>query len=525
MFARRHTIRFVAILAGALLGISLAAPIAGAAQSYMGRPGGPAASSTTIGIVLPAKNSRWLQDAARFTSLLNGSGYTYQILFSQEDPDVERTNVETLISKGMRVLILCPVESDGASAAVAEARAAGAKVISYDRLILNTAAVDYYITFDGKAVGRAQGQYLIDHAGGSGRPLYLYAGHPGDNNSFVFFEGSWEILQPKIANGTFSIKNSSAAVALQGHPTLTHAEEASILDQITTEWDASVAQALAKANLSAVTPADKGHVSILAPNDDTGRAIGDVFAADPQITSYVITGQDAVKASVQYIIDGKQSMTVFKDTRTLAADAVTAAVTYLHGGTPAADTTTNNGVINVPSHFSAVVSVDKYNLKPVLIDSGYYSLSDFKWPVVSAVITSAGGDLTSQFDSTAYDFAWGTFDQSVLVTHAVTFASTYPDHLGGIGHSFDLSATYSANGQPAEPGKPYTIIVQYADSQTGVVDVNTLALYYWDDGGWVKEPTSAVSVSSRTVTATPNHFSSWILMGEIHRIFLPVAVR
>jgi ABC-type xylose transport system substrate-binding protein len=94
---------------------------------------------------------------------------------------------------------------------------------------------------------------------------------------------------------------------------------AKIIGQITTNWDFNTAKNLAEANLTVATAADKGDVFILAPNDGTARAIADAFAADGDVTSFVVTGQDAEKASVQYIIDGKQSMTVFKDVRTLVA--------------------------------------------------------------------------------------------------------------------------------------------------------------------------------------------------------------
>ena len=159
-----------------------------------------------------------------------------------------------------------------------------------------------------------------------GNPLYLYAGAASDNNAFLFFQGAWSVLQPKIADGTFVIKNSSEAVALQGKATLTRDEEAKIIGQITTNWDFNTAKNLAEANLTAATAADKGNVFILAPNDGTARSIADAFAADKDVKSYFVTGQDAEKASVQYIIDGKQSMTVFKDVRTLVADAIAAAM-------------------------------------------------------------------------------------------------------------------------------------------------------------------------------------------------------
>jgi len=331
-----------------------------------------------VGIVLPTKDEpRWIQDETRFKEALQKEGYSVEILFSQGDSAKEKQNVETLISKGIKVLIICPHDSTAAAASAEAARAAGVKVISYDRLITDTDAVDYYVTFDSVSVGKAQGQYLVDHATGTGNPLYLYAGAASDNNAFLFFEGAWSVLQPKIVDGTFVIKNSSEAVALQDKPTLTREEMGRIIGQITTNWDFNVAKNLAESNLTAATAADKGDVFILAPNDGTARAIADAFAADKDVTSYVITGQDAEIASVQYIIDGKQSMTVLKDVRVLVADAIKAAVTFLEGGTPEATTTYNNGVIDVPAKPSEVISVDRTNLIEAIIDSGYYTADQF----------------------------------------------------------------------------------------------------------------------------------------------------
>ncbi len=275
------------------------------------------------------------------------------------------------------MLIICPHDGTAAAAAAEAARAAGIQVISYDRLIRDTEAVDYYVTFDSIAVGEAQAQYLVDKASGTGNPLYLYAGAASDNNAFLFFEGAWNVLQPKIADGTFVIKNSSEAEGLQGTAELTRDEMGQIIGQVTTNWDFNTAKNLAEANLTATAAEDKGDVFILAPNDGTARAIADAFAADGDVSSYVVTGQDAEIASVQYIIDGKQSMTVLKDVRTLVADAISAAVAYLEGSTPLETHTYNNGVIDVPAKPSAVVSVDQDNVMGAIIDSGYWPASEF----------------------------------------------------------------------------------------------------------------------------------------------------
>jgi putative multiple sugar transport system substrate-binding protein len=332
----------------------------------------------SVGIVLPTKNEpRWLQDEARFNEALTAAGYQVEILFSEGDSAKEKANVESLLTKGAKVIILTPQDGAAAAASADAARAAGAKMIAYDRLILGTDAVDYYVTFDSVAVGDKQGMYLVDNAEGSGLPLYLYAGAASDNNAFLFFEGAWKALQPKIADGTFVIKNSSEAVALQDKAELTRDEMAKIIGQITTNWDFNTAKSLAESNLTAAAAEDKGTVFILAPNDGTARAIADAFAADPDVTKFYVTGQDAEKASIQYIIDGKQSMTVLKDVRVLVDDAIKAAVAFLEGGTPEETTTYNNGAFDVPAKPSEVVTVTKDNVQTAIFDSGYWPESDF----------------------------------------------------------------------------------------------------------------------------------------------------
>ena len=361
--------------------VSLAFMGAGCKKAVVGDK--PPEVAGSVGIVLPTKDEpRWIQDEARFEDALKAAGYDVEILFSEASSAKEKENVEALITKGIQVLIICPQDGSAAAAAAEDARDAGVKVLSYDRLIRDTDAVDYYVTFDSVSVGAAQAQYLVDNATGTGNPLYLYAGAATDNNAFIFFQGAWNVLQPLIADGTFVIKNSSEAVALQDTQLDATADRAAIGDiigQITTNWDFDDAKSLAEANLTVASAADKGDVFILAPNDGTGRALADAFAADSDVTNYVVTGQDAEIASVQYIIDGKQSMTVLKDVRTLVGDAIAAAIAFLEGNTPESTNPYNNGVIDVPAKPSAVVTVDQANVQETIIDSGYWDASEFEF--------------------------------------------------------------------------------------------------------------------------------------------------
>jgi len=339
---------------------------------------GPSVPPTQVGVVLPTKDEeRWLQDQKAFSDALKTAGVTAEVMFSEKDSAKELANVNALISKGAKVIVLCPVDSAAAAAAADAANKAGAKVIAYDRLITGTANVDYYVTFDSFQVGAAWGTYLASQATGKNNNLYLYAGAASDNNAFIFFAGAWSVLQPKIADGTFKIVNSAAAEGLKGKAELSRDEEASIIGQVTTNWNPADAKSKAESNLTAAKKADKGTVFILGPNDQTARAIADSFAKDKDVKKYFITGQDADKASIQYIIDGKQSMTVLKDTRTLVADAIAAALTFTKGTAPAQTKTYNNGVKDVPAKPTDVVTVTQANVKAAIVDSGYYPAETF----------------------------------------------------------------------------------------------------------------------------------------------------
>ncbi len=332
-----------------------------------------------LGVILPTKDEpRWLQDEARFKEVLEMKGYNVEIAFSQGSSDVERENIENFIDQGADVIVICAYDGDAASSSVELAKAKGVKIIAYDRLITGTDAVDYFVTFNSVAVGKAQGNYLIEQAGnGKGFPLYLYAGDVADNNSYLFFKGAWQVLQPKIADGTFFIANSEAATTFIDKSELTSDEAELIIKEITTNWNAEEAKDLAEKNLSNIDYMLWNKVFILAPNDLTSRAIADVFTEKGVATNYYITGQDAEKESIQYIVDGKQSMTVFKDVRVLANDAIDMSVSLLSGQIPYTTATYNNGVVDIPSKQTDVKVIDEQNAKYELIASGYYTESDF----------------------------------------------------------------------------------------------------------------------------------------------------
>jgi putative multiple sugar transport system substrate-binding protein len=209
--------------------------------------------------------------------------------------------------------------------------------------------------------------------------LYLYAGAPSDNNAFLFFQGAWSVLQPKIADGTFVIENSSIADSLKNTATLTHSQLAQIIGQITTNWDPATAKTLAQANLAKAKADQKGVVYVLAPNDDTSRAITDTFRADKDVTQIYSTGQDFTQASLQYILDGKQSMTVWKSDAKLVADVKDIVDSINNNTKPSCIVTTyNNGSTDVPATKAPLIIVTKDNAESVINSSGLYKVDNGK---------------------------------------------------------------------------------------------------------------------------------------------------
>lgn len=364
------------LLAMLLILVMVASVFAGCSNNNGSGSSDDKGNTVNIGIVLPTKEEpRWVQDEARFKEALKDTDYNVEILFSQGDSAREKQNVETLIAKGIEVLIITPHDGAAAAAAVEAAKEEGITVISYDRLVTNTDAVDYYVTFNSISVGEAQAQYLVDQLGsGTDEKLYLYAGAATDNNAFLFFEGAWNVLQPKIADGSFVVQNSTKAVEYKDKATLTRAEMGEIIEQITTDWKPEVAKSKAESHITAAPPA--GKTFILAPNDGTARSIYDQFAKEEGLEIFV-TGQDAEVPSIQYVIDGKQSMTVLKDVRDLVKGAIATAVDVLEGKTVETNGSYNNGSTDVKAKDIKVITVTQDNVKDTIIDSGYYEADKF----------------------------------------------------------------------------------------------------------------------------------------------------
>jgi oligopeptide transport system substrate-binding protein len=176
-------------------------------------------------------------------------------------------------------------------------------------------------------------------------------------------------------------------------------------------------------------------------------------------------------------------------------------------------------------HYASVVAVKPYLERTFA--AGGFDIATWRIRVSGTASPEAGGVLTSYQGDTVIQIPAGAVTDTIIITHTLTHILPPGGNLTGIGHEFDITAVYSSTGQPAQlaPGQTYTITVHYTDAEKGPAMENTLALYYWDGSGWVKEPSSVVDVAANTVTAHPNHFSLWAVLGETRRVYLPLVLR
>jgi putative multiple sugar transport system substrate-binding protein len=328
---------------------------------------GAGSGKSKVGVSMPTKDlQRWNQDGANMESKLKAAGYDVDLQFASNDVATQLSQIENMISGGCNVLVISAIEGSSLGTALDKAEAKKIPVIAYDRLLMDSATVDYYATFDNYKVGTIQGTYVkdtlkLDEAAGPFN-LEITAGDPGDNNAGLFYQGAYDVLKPYIDSGKLVIKSGQVEFAKVA----------------TAKWKTEEAQKRAENILSSFY-SDGSNVDVwLCSNDSTALGVTNALGANYKGKYPVITGQDCDKANVKNMLDGKQSMSVFKDTRTLADQVVKMVTQILKGEKVDVNDTKsyNNGKIVVPSYLCDPVFADANNYKQILIDSGYYKAED-----------------------------------------------------------------------------------------------------------------------------------------------------
>ena len=318
---------------------------------------------TKVGVAMPTKDlQRWNQDGANMQKELEAAGYTVDLQYASNDTQTQISQIENMINSGCNVLVVAAIEGSSLGEAMNMAAEANIPVIAYDRLIMNTDAVSYYATFDNEKVGQVQGQYIIDQLDLENTDktftMEITAGDPGDNNASFFYNGAYKTLEKYINDGTIVVKSGQAD-----------------FDSAATEqWATEKAQSRME-NILSRYYTDEDLDICLCSNDSTALGVENALATNYNGKYPIVTGQDCDIENTKNMIAGKQSMSVFKDTRTLASQVVKMVGQILNGETVDVndEKTYDNGNKVVPSFLCEPVFADKNNYKELLIDSGYYT--------------------------------------------------------------------------------------------------------------------------------------------------------
>ncbi|MBR5418412.1 MAG: sugar-binding protein [Clostridiales bacterium] len=317
-----------------------------------------------IGVSMPTKSlQRWNQDGDNMKKELEAAGFEVDLQYANDDISVQVNQIESMINGGCKVLVIAAINGDSLGTVLATAKEKDIPVIAYDRLIMNSDAVSYYATFDNYKVGTIQGEYIrdqldLDNAAGPFN-IELFTGDPADNNANFFFSGAMDVLNPYIDAGKLKVVSGQKdfeQVATAGWKT----------ENAQNRMDAIIA-----ANYADGTQLD----AVMCSNDSTALGVANSLEANYTGKYPIITGQDCDVVNTKNMINGKQSMSVFKDTRDLAKQVVEMVKAIMDGKeVPVNDEKTyDNGVKVVPSFLCTPVFADANNYKTILIDSGYYT--------------------------------------------------------------------------------------------------------------------------------------------------------
>lgn len=370
-------------LLSALLSAAMVATLLVGCGGSSSTPASSSSSSSSeggkIGISMPTQSlERWNRDGAYLDEQFKAAGFETVLTFSDNDSGRQVNDIQNMLADGVDLLVVAAIDGEALNTAMDEAAEAGVPVIAYDRLIMND-AVSYYVSFDNYTVGKLQGQFIeetldLANAGGTSYNMEITAGDPADNNAGYFYNGAMDVLNPYIEAGTLNVVSGQTD-----------------FDTVATDqWSTDTALERAQNVLSSYY-ADGTQLDVwLCSNDSTALGVAQAITSDyAGSNSIIITGQDGDEANLKNIVDGVQTMTVYKNVSnesivTLAlAKAIMAGETIDESLIPSFgidcaydvesyETSAGN---KCPSFLLVPSVITKDNLQE-LVDTGLYTMGD-----------------------------------------------------------------------------------------------------------------------------------------------------
>lgn len=326
-----------------------------------------------VGVSMPTRaNERWIRDGGNIESRLEALGYEVDLQFAEDDVQAQISQIENMINSGVKALVITPIDPTALLNVLQTAADNDIKIVAYDRLLMDTPNVDYYVTFHNVNVGKGMVAAVAKEQGWDEDNdktfnVEIFTGSPDDSNAYTAYDGITQGLAPYLESGKVRI--------LSGQ---TEFEQVSIL-----RWSQEAAQKRMEDLISGFygtgekvdavfTPADTMTYGIIAALEAAGYQVGEDWP--------LVTGQDAEILAVTYIIGGRQYLSMFRDARIESEYAVSAVQALLEGKEPKVNDTTmfNNNVKVVPTYVIDATPITAENYEEILIDGGYYKASDFE---------------------------------------------------------------------------------------------------------------------------------------------------
>ncbi len=296
------------------------------------------------------KEERWQRDKDLVEKRAKEIGAELNVQVANGSDSEQIKQAENMLTQGIDVLIVAPHNGDIAASIVEAAHKQGVPVISYDRLIKNS-DVDLYISHQVVKMGEMQAQYLLDHVNKKPANFVIVGGSPTDNNALLLHQGQMNVLKPAVDRGDVKI----------------------IADEYAKEWQASAALNIVE---NALTRAHNQVDAVVASNDGTARGAVQALEGQGLAGKVLVSGQDADLASLKLIVEGKQTMTIYKSIQPLAYGAVDAAVKFARGEKVETTETIDNSFKKVPAVLLEPVAVDRNNLLSTIVKDGYHTLAE-----------------------------------------------------------------------------------------------------------------------------------------------------
>lgn len=299
-----------------------------------------------IGLSLPSQQEdRWLMDFGAIKAECDRLGIDLLHEYADMNPDHQEAQCLSMLAKGIRLLILVPYDAKKVAGIIKDAHEKNVKVISYDRLVMDT-DIDLFISFNNEKVGELMGK-AVTAAVPAGNYV-VFSGAPNDRNSFYLNQGALKYIKPLLDRGKIKM----------------------IMQEAVIDWSPENAYKL----LDKAIREHGGNIqAVVAPNDGTAAGCIKALSDHDLAGKIAVTGQDAEISAARRILHGTQLMTVFKDTRLLGKKAVDLSLKMIRGEEFETPARINNQFKDVPAILLDPVAVTKENLDAVLIKSGYFT--------------------------------------------------------------------------------------------------------------------------------------------------------